>query len=400
MKKIFTIALCGLAVLCAGAQKATVDQAKKLAGKTDKINEARALIQEAIQNPETANQALTYYTAGKIEWDAYDKQKAVQMASPDNVNPLDMSNELLQGLDYFVAVFPLDLVPNEKGEVKPKYVKELQKKIAEKHTDFFDAGAVFYGEKMWPQAFVAFMNYGDLPDMDLLGNHKPQVPDTTRALAYYYAGLSAWSGNQLDNAAYAFAKAREHNYTQPDAYIYEIATWQNIEQNDTTREKEAMNAIFDASKAGYEKFGMEQPIFLNNMVNSMLNSGRENESLQLANDAIGRYPDYAALYGLRAFVYDRMGNSDASEADYRKAASMPNVDYETMLNAVKKIFRTGQEKWNEIELNDADIVAKKKAVHTNYFEEAKKMAEKARTLTDDTSAIDYLIESIDYQLSL
>lgn len=400
MKKILAIALCSAAVISAGAQKATVEQAKKLAGKTDKIEEARSLIKEALANPETADQALTYYTAGKIEWDAYDKNAAKQMVNPDGVNPIDMANELINGYNYFIQVFPLDQVPNEKGEVKPKYTKELQKKIAEKQNNFWDNGAVLFQEQNYPKAYEAFMIFGDMPDLEVLGNHRPQTVDTLRAIAYFNAGIAAWSANEVDKAVVAFRKARENNYTTPDAAIYEIACWQNIEQTDSTRENEARENIFTAARGGYEKFGIEQPVFLNNMVNSMINSGKENEALSMVTEAISTYPDKAGLYGLRGYINDRMQNEDASEADYRKAADMPDVDYETMRNAVTKILRIGQEKWNNIELGDPEIKSKKENIQSNYFQVAKKYAEKAKTLTNDPSDMDYLIESIDYQLSL
>lgn len=401
MKKLIIMTLCGFAVMTAGAQKVNVDQAKKLAGKPDKIEEARALINEAIQNPETADQAQTYYIAGKIEWDAYDKSEAKQMIDPTSVNPLEMSDELLNGYNYFLQVFPLDKIPNEKGEIKPKYTKELQKKIAEKTPKFWEAGAIYYGDqKYYPQAYNAFMIYGDMPDLEVLESHAPVIADTLRATAYFNAGISAWSANKVDEAAIAFRKARENNYTAPEAAIYEIACWQNLEQTDTLREAEARDNIFAAAKAGYEKFGMEQPVFLNNMVNSMLNNGREQESLELVNSAISAYPERAGLYGLRAFINDRMKNEEASEADYRKAAEMPDIDYETMRNAVTKLLRIGQEKWNEIELGDPESRTKKANVRTNYFEVAKAYAEKAKTLTDDPGDMEYLIESIDYQLSL
>lgn len=400
MKKLITLAFCSMALLTAGAQKANVEQAKKLSGKTDKIEEARSLIKEAIANPETSGEALTFYTAGKIEWDAYDKNSAKQMVNPESVNPVDMAQELINGYNYFIQVFPLDQIPNEKGEIKPKYTKELQKKIAEKQANFWDNGAVLFNEKLYPQAYEAFMIYGDMPDLEVLGNHKPETVDTLRAIAYFNAGIAAWSANEVDKAVVAFRKARENNYSSPDAAIYEIACWQNIEQNDSTRENEARDNIFTAARGGYEKFGIEQPVFLNNMVNSMVNSGRENDALAIVNEAMTTYPDKASLYGLRGYLNDRMKNEDASEADYRKAAEMPDVDYETMRNAVTKLLRIGQEKWNAIELGDPDIKSKKENVQENYFQVAKKYAEKAKTLTDDPGDMDYLLESIDYQLSL
>ena len=401
MKKLITIALCGAAVLTTFAQKANVEQAKKLSGKLDKIEEARSLIKEAIQNPETSQDATTFYTAGKIEWDAYEKNQAKQMVDPNSVDPVEMGQQLINGYNYFLQVFPLDQLPNEKGEVKPKYIKDLQKKIASKENNFWESGALFYdAKKYYPEAYTAFMIYSDMADLPELGKNAPATPDTLRATSYFNAGISAWSADKIDEAAVAFRKARENHYTQPEAYIYEIACWQNIEQRDSTREDEARDRIFEAAKGGYDKFGLNQPVFLNNMVNSMLNSNKENEALGIVNDAIQKYPDKASLYGLRAFINDRMKNEEASEADYRKAAEMNDIDYETMRNAVTKLLRIGQEKWNEIELGDPDIRAKKENIRKNYFEVAKKYAEKAKTLTEDQGDMDYLLESIDYQLSL
>lgn len=55
MKKILTFALCLAAAGSISAQKQVVDQANKLAGKNDKITEARDLIKQAAANPETQN---------------------------------------------------------------------------------------------------------------------------------------------------------------------------------------------------------------------------------------------------------------------------------------------------------------------------------------------------------
>ena len=395
MKKVISLALCSFAVFTMGAQKANVDQAKKLAGKVDKIEDARSLIQQALQNPETANQADTYYVAGKVEWDAYNKNRQTQSVNPDKVNPLQMGDELLNGYDYFLQVFPLEQI-----DPKPKYSKELQKKIAEKTNDFFEAGANFYGAGNYPQAYDAFMIYGDMPDLKVLGNEAPAIPDTVRATAYFNAGISAWASDDLDKASTAFKKARINNYPDPNACIYEIACWQNISQRDENRLEEAKVNILDAATAGYDQFGFSQPVFLNNIVNSKLNSDDEQGALAIANQAIETNPETAGLYGLRAFVYDRIGNDDASEADYRKAASMADVDAETLKNASKKMLRIGQNKWNDIPLGDESALSKKKEIKTNYFEAAKQMIDKVKAIDPNDPDVEYILESVDYALTL
>lgn len=401
MKKVIMLTMCGMAMMTAGAQKANVEQAKKLAGKTDKIEEARSLIKEAIANPETSDDVLTYYTAGKIEWDAYDKNAAKQMINPESVNVIDMADELLNGYNYFLKVFPLDQIPNEKGEVKPKYTKELQQKFQKKHPDFWNAAINYYNADLtYPQAYQAFLIHAEMPGLEVLGKYAPEMADTVRGQSYVNAANMAYNAGKYDEAAAAYRKTHENNYGDSKVFLYEIACWENIQKNDSTRIDEARDNIFAVSKAGYEKYGMEEPLFLNTMVSALVDENKTDDALALLNESIEKYPDHAFIYGLRGYTYDRAGNNDASEADYRKAASMDNADYETLRLASRKLLRDGQAKWNEIELGDPDIVAKKNAVRENYFMAAKEMAERARTLTDDTSQIDSVLEDIDYLMSL
>lgn len=401
MNRFLTIALCLAAVGTAGAQKANVDQANKLAGKTDQLKQARELIQQAMNNPETQNDARTYFVAGKIEFDAYDNATKAQMINPDDpsAKPAVMADELMNGYKYFLKALPLDSLPNEKGQVKPKYSKDILNKIAGHANDFFTAGANYFNEKMYyPQAYEAFVTYGDLPASGMMGKAAGLIPAEQIATAYFNAGLSAYSGNNVEKSAEAFKKARQSGYEQPESYIYEIACWQTVAQNDESRSKEAQDHIMEVAKAGNEKFGLEQPIFINNMINSLVIDGQIDEALSQLNAVISANPDNAGLLGLRGYVYDRAENDDASEADYRKAASMPDVDFETLKNASKKIFRIGTKKWDGIEGASAEAAQARKDVKSNYFDVAKQIADKAGTMKADDSDLQNLLDSINYVL--
>ena len=140
MKKILTFALCLAAAGSISAQKQVVDQANKLAGKNDKITEARDLIKQAAANPETQNDARTYFVAGKIEFDAFDNSFKKQMINPKDpsVNPLEMGEQLLNGYQEFLKALSLDSVPNAKGEIKPKFSKDIASKINGHFNDYFN----------------------------------------------------------------------------------------------------------------------------------------------------------------------------------------------------------------------------------------------------------------------
>lgn len=406
MKKIISLALCGMAVLAANAQQETVNQAKKLAGKVDKIEEARSLIQQALQNPETQNKAETYYVAGKIEWDAYDKNKASQMVDPSKVDPYKMGEELVNGYNYFVQVFPLDNEVNDKGEMKQKYTKELQGKIPKKHEDFFNTGALLLDNKdHFPMAYQALMIYGDMPELAVLGDKKPEIKDTTRsrAWAYYYAGRAAYGANNLKDAINAFKKAREQKFVTydqnfPSSHLFEIASWQALEAEDPSVEEEAKAQILEIARDGYNVYGVAVPLFLTNIVDGLTHQGKADEALTFINDAISKSPEVPDFYSVRAWLYDNMGKDDESVADYLKAVSFPNANYEITRAAVRKLFVTGQEKMNNIDLSAPDGKAQREAIKTQYLMKAKDLINAAQAKGQDTSDLNYFNENIDYLL--
>lgn len=401
IKKTLTFALCAATAFGAFAQKEAVDRASKMAGKLKDLTEARATIKGAMENPETANEARTYFVAGKIEFDAYDAAKNKLSVNPQDkdVDLSDLGNQLNSGLLYFLKAIPLDSVPNAKGQVKPKHIGDIVKKIAAHHNDYYTEGANYFNaQKYYPEAYESFMNYAEIPTLPFLGSHAPQVPDSARAVSYFNAGIAAYSGNEVLRAAKAFKLARVNGYHDPQCYIYEIASWQNLAQNDSTQEAAAAKAIRDVAEAGYRQFGIEQPLFINNLVNTMVTEENYDGAIALVGEEIAKNPENASLYGLRGFVYDRAGKSAESEADYRKAASLPTADFETLKNAAKKIFRLGQERWNLIEGNSEQARNERQIVKTEYFEAAKAITDRAKAMNSNDPDLDYVVENIDYAL--
>ena len=303
---------------------------------------------------EVPQDAKSLYTAGKAEIDAYNKAFMAQQINPDAVDAKKMGEQLINGYCYWMEAMPLDSLPDAKGKIKPKYSKDIVNKLVGHVNDFFNVGGNFYNNKLYyPEAYQAFMIYADMPSIPAFAKSAEQVNESQRATAYFNAGLAAYTGSSVAESADAFRKARLCNYEQPEAYIYEIACWQNMMQKDSTLEAKAQKNINDIALAGFEKFGVAQPVFLNNIVNSMINDKKYDDALALINKNIAENPDNANLCGLLGFVYDRMDNDAESVKAYRAAAAKESADYETLLNAAKKIFRTGTEIWNGIEGNSA-----------------------------------------------
>lgn len=400
MKKLMTFALCFAAIGSMSAQKANVEAAKKLSGKPEKIEEARSLINEAMQNPETANDAQTYFIAGKIEFDSYDKDLTNSMINPASADKIKMGQNLINGYNNFVKALPLAAIPNEKGKVDSKTPKSIVNTLKGHTNDYFQAGVDFFNaQKVYPEAYESFMIYADMPEQEFMKEEKLELPAADRGTAYFNAGLAAYSGNDIFKSADAFRKARNVGYDDKQAYIYEIACWQAAAQRDSTMVQTAQDKIMEIADAGYQKYGMEEPLFINNIINFLVADNKFDEAVSKVTDLIATNPDNAGLYGLRGFVYDRMNKNEESVNDYKKAVSIDNVDFETLKNAGKKIYRVGAEKYSKIEGNSEKDRADRLDVKANYFEVAKSIADKAKAMNSTDSDLDYLIENIDYALT-
>lgn len=338
------------------------------------------------------------YNEGKKEYEAYDDARTKQMINPNDqsVNPVDMAQHLVNGYNIFMEVLPQDSLPNEKGKIKPKYSKDIISKINGHFNDYFNGAIAFYNaKKYYPEAYNLFMLYGELPSSPNATKFMIETPDSTVNASFFNAGIAAYASNELDAAAKAFKKARLNNSDNPQNYIYELACWQYMAQNDSTLENEAQKQIEEIARAGYDKFGTSQMLFINNIVNSYIQAQRTAEALAFVNDLIAKNPENSALYGLRAFVYDRAGKDDESVADYRKAASFADAEFDTLRLASRKIFQEGTKKWNSIEGPAPEARAD---VKTNYFEAAKTIAERAKQLNPDDSDVNYILENINYAL--
>lgn len=388
MKKfaIFTVCAALTAGLC--AQKQVVDQAKKLEGKSGKLTEARALINEAIANPETSGQANTYYVAGNIELKSYlgDLAKLGVNKEDSSVNESEMADKLLNAYRFYTKAMELDSLPNEKGQIKPKYTKDILGKLNQRYPDFYNVGANKYGEKkFFPEAYDAFYIYAD----------NSNDTDEKRAQAYFYAGVSAYSAKQVEKAKEAFAKSVDLKLDDPNAVIYQIACVEYQMQNDSVNTDAYKKELINLAQEGYNIYGMKSPYFISNLVDSYHSLGEDQKAYDAIAKAMQDNPDNALLYGLRGWLNNVNKKDAESLADYEKAVSLPNVDSSVLFKAARKFYTTGSNILGTSQ-NPSTI---KKEVKEKYFDRAKELANKAlETNTDhrEKNQILNLIDQIDY----
>ncbi len=117
MKNLLTFALCAAVAGSMYGQADAVKSASKLSGKLDKLSEARTLIKGAMDNEQTKNQAETYFTAGKIEFDAFDKGFQAKAINPNDpsADPVAMAGAFRMAVEAGRTAFEAQLAPERAG---------------------------------------------------------------------------------------------------------------------------------------------------------------------------------------------------------------------------------------------------------------------------------------------
>ncbi len=196
MKKIlltasFLTLFAGASFAQSKAVKAAEREAKQ---ENPNFTEAQKQISGALQNDETKNEAGTWYVAGFVDYRVFEieRNKLYINKKPDEPK---MYNALYTSLGYYKQAAELDLQPDKKGKVKPRYLKKIKKNIADMRDNLINGGAYFFDNGDYQKAYDYFNLFIEVPTYDFLAEKDPkdaaiQVVDSIDAQIKEYATLS------------------------------------------------------------------------------------------------------------------------------------------------------------------------------------------------------------------
>lgn len=348
------------------------------------------------------NDAKSVYEAGKAADDVYNKAKAKLALNPEdpNVDKLSMSSSLFEAYELFMQALPLDSIPNEKGKVKPKYSKKIISAIENhiKDGDFVNAGIEFFNaNKRYPEAYNAFMLAAELPSRQIFAKVSNLYPDTIRAIWVSNAGNCAYGAQQYQKAAEAYAISRQLGNNELDVFKYEIASYQNWANTDSTVAEYTKNKIFECAEQAYNLYGSADSYLFRNYINKFFLNDEFNKGVEVINAEIAKNPTNGELYQLLALFYENADQKDAAVENYLKAAEISD-NYEILKDVSRKIYNFGANELQEITGDSPEATAQRQNIKVKYFENALRIAEKAKALNTGDYAIDSIIETINYGL--
>ena len=368
MKKMILLGAAAIMMaFSASAQMSLVkDLAKKAAsGNPQALMEVLQNIEPAFTNPESAQDVLTWYTAGKAAFGLYDelyKMKIMQQPVDDN-----MMNEILSNAyAFYMEALPLDSVVevdkktgmpklNSDGtkKVKTKYSKDIIGALTSHMGDIAGAGNTYLQNNDWEHAADAFGNYANLATSDFAIKNGVAAADSVISQVRFFEGYSLYQIQKFAEAYDAFTQARKLGYTE--------------------------NNIVDFQTSS-----------LANMVQGMLDKNDYDKAYAFIDNALKGDPMNGTLHDIKGFTTELKDGVDAALPFYRKAAEVDPTYANAFFDVGRCLYLQAQKIIDDNpNATNKELVPKIKPIYDEAIPFLKKASElnpadtKAKNVLDD-----------------
>lgn len=378
-----------------------VRQADKASNDFSKLAEARKLIKDALADSGFIPDAYTWQVAGKIEKEAYRhyyKLLSINRNDP-SVDHVAMADALMNAYNYYVMCMSVDTVVDKKGKQRTKYSSEISEWICDVAPAMYNAGIAYMNKKLYyPKAYNAFLEYASLPDKSW-GDLQLVTNDSLRANAYYYAGVMAYRANEFEKALQTFSLARKYGYNKKEVFLNQMSSLSNIAKTNPENIDSISKLITGVARDGLAVHGVgATPLFIQKYVAGLMLENSPELAMAALDTALVSHPDMVILHTMKAGIYNVLGDYDAADNTYMKAASYPDADFNTLKAASKHLAERGIEKLDAIKGRSRDAKARAKAIKADYLKPSLEFAIKADSISPDDPEIRNTIETVSYRL--
>ena len=395
MKRVLlTVALC-VAASASFAQKKVVNEAQSIAkGSNADFGEARTLIKGALENPETKDDAKTWYVAGFIEDQQFNAERAKQILGQQPNEPV-MYEALYGILPYFQKAYELDQLPNEKGKVKPKYTKDIKSILSANHVYLFNGGAYYFDKQEYKKAYDFFNQYVEISELPMFAGTQTAEKDSTFMTVQFYAAAAASLAKDSRLAIAALERAKNTPYRQYDVYQYLCYEYGEAR---TAQDSVMLEKTFEE---GMQVFP-DSAFFLNNLINTYIYSNRNEKALEMLNVAIQKNPNDANLYNVMGRVYET-GLKDYANAEKNFQIALekdPNLT-DALSNIGRIYYNQGVNKLSEANMiNDSKKYQQELGMAKDLFKKALPYYKKAHEAEPEKMDNMIALRGIYYNLNM
>lgn len=383
LKTVLVALVAAISFTASYAQKNNVSSAERIAKKKEaNFDEARQLIQQALANPETKDEAKTYYVAGFIEENNFTQENMKQVVgeTPDRAV---MNKALLEMYRYYLQAKEIDNQPNQKGKVRPRYTKDILKAFENNLLYFINAGGYYLEVQNYDEALKAFKAFRDIKQMPEFQGGPLAVADSNSMMVDFFAVVTAYQADKKELAIELAEKIQDVPYRQND--LLQVLSQTQLEVGDTTAYVATMNK-------GLELFP-DEAYYSVNLINTYIGQGKDELAIKTLETAIERSPSNVQLYDVMGKLHENAGREDEALSYFKKALEI-DPEYGEANYDLGRVYYN-----KAVTLKSGENIDKESdAKATEYFHLALPYLEKAYEKDPDQTY--YLLGNIYYQLQM
>ncbi len=353
------------------AQEKNVKEAKSIANEVKPdFKKAEQLINEALANPATKEQAETWDVAGLIQRRINEKQmENAYLRKP--YDTLKVYTSALSMCKYYMKCDSLAQIPDAKGKIKNKYRKSNAAAILGERSNLINGGIQYFNLNKNKEALDFFATYVDIAVNPMFEKENLLKADTLLPQIAYYASLAAAKMEDYPNVL------KYAPYAQDDKEVGKYA----MEFISTALKAQGDTEQWIASlKNGIEKYP-DHAFFFGHLIDYYNNNNKFDEAMQFADGMLAKDSNNPFYLYVKGYLYHNMKDYDkaiefyikTTEADSRYAEAYSNLGLIYCLQA-----QDFSEKATT-DVNNPKYQEEQKELR-KFYEKAKPCYEKAREL--------------------
>ena len=371
MKRVLFSMVLLLAAGFTFAQEKSVKEAKSIANdvKPD-FAQAEKLINEALNNAETKDNAETWDVAGFIQKRINEKEmENAYLRKP--YDTLKVYNSALNMCKYYFKCDELAQIPNEKGKIKNKFRRSNSAAILAARPNLINGGIQFFNLDKNKEALDFFATYVDIAINPMFEKENLLQTDTVLPQIAYYASLAAAKMEDYPSVLKYAPYAKEDKEVGKYAMV-SISTALKA-QGDTVK-------WIASLKDGIQKYP-EHSFFFGHLIDYYSNNNKFDEAMQFADDMLAKDPNNTFYLYVKGYLYHNMKDYEKAIEFYNKTIEV-DPNYAEAYSNLGLIYCLQAQDFSEKATTDVNNPKYKEdqATLKVFYEKARPNYEKAREL--------------------
>lgn len=318
MKKFIFSAALAMMASTSFAQNSAFYKAQELIDKNE-LEQAEAVLNEAIQNPKTTKLAMIYNQAGEVHSRIFNPElmKAAQGVPFDT---LKFTSHLDKAIECFTKSHEADIAPDKKGKVKSKYIQQNKGRILSM-MDYYNYAAMFMNANgKTAESLTYFEKYINLPKNPVFTQAETDSIYASKQQAYaqtrFNLAFLQFKEKNFDKAEQMIDEALKDTIGTKDLYVMKLQCC--LEKKDSAAWLSTMKEAAIRTEA---------PSFNQNLLYYYVTNNKATEAEAMATEMIEKAPQSKMPWYMKGCVELNLKKNYVAARECFKKALEIDPDY-------------------------------------------------------------------------